>query len=178
MRHVEGLEKSPIGEIAPTAVRSSDDSGTGQIWGQSGIDGVGECGDVFRPGCGERSICRKRLPVAGGDEEGGKKDDAVETEKSQQRQAERRWTDQGLACMVSEMRKRTRKKGGAVGSGRSSSGRNQRVHLLMSFLQLAQNKENILTTWLSTDSVRLCHPSSLPQISFSFFVFSHHAPPS
>jgi len=53
--------------------------------------------------------------------------------------------------MVSEMRKRTRKKGEAVGSGRRSSGRNQRVHLLMSPSASHKNKENIHTTWLNTD---------------------------
>lgn len=35
----------------------------------------------------------------------------------------------GFACMVNEKRKRMRKYGGAVGKGRSKSGKNQRVHL-------------------------------------------------
>lgn len=35
----------------------------------------------------------------------------------------------GFACIVNEKRKRMRKYGGAVGNGRSKSGRNQRVHL-------------------------------------------------
>lgn len=38
----------------------------------------------------------------------------------------------GLACIVRDKRKRTRKNGGAVGSGRRSRGRNHRVHLIIS----------------------------------------------
>lgn len=36
---------------------------------------------------------------------------------------------QGFACIVKENKKSNRKYGGAVGSGSSSSGMNQRVHL-------------------------------------------------
>lgn len=44
---------------------------------------------------------------------------------------EGRTTHHGLACIVREKRKRTRKYGGAVGSGNSRRGRNHRVHLII-----------------------------------------------
>jgi len=77
--------------------------------------------------------------------------------------------------MVREKRKRTRKKGGAVGSGKRSSGRNQRVHLLI--LQHIDTKNiNI------TENINIPHGSHRPAPLMSsiilFLPLSHHAPSS
>jgi len=77
--------------------------------------------------------------------------------------------------MVREKRKRTRKKGGAVGSGRRSSGKNQRVHLLI--LQHIDTKNiNI------TENINIPHGSHRPAPLMSsitlFLPLSHHAPSS
>lgn len=83
------------------------------------------------------------MPVAGGCEESGKEDHAVETnvvvhairrfmiEKEVRRHSElkMRHTHHGFVCKESEQRNMKRKYGDARGKGRMSKGRYQRVHL-------------------------------------------------